>query len=106
MNKISILNADINHFRKGLAQGAKLYKDIAETMVFEQGLRGNVTDKFVRKIMPDTFDESGELTKTGKENVKSIINLLFNGKKKDCNVREFFNKLFAATTISTKQQIN
>lgn len=98
IKNVSILKADINDFRKNFTLGAKKYKDVAENMVFEQGLRGNVTDQFIRKIMPDNFDKSGKLTQTGKENIKSAINLMFNGKRKDCTIQEFFKELFAPQT--------
>ena len=53
MKNISILDANINIFRNEMAKAARKYKDVAETMVFEQGLRGDVDNRFVRKILPD-----------------------------------------------------
>ena len=45
MKNISILDANINIFRNEMAKAARKYKDVAETMVFEQGLRGPICEK-------------------------------------------------------------
>ena len=96
----SILNANINVFKNEMAKAARNYKDVAETMVFEQGLRGDVDKKFIRKILPDYFDKTGNLTETGRQGLKDLIADMFSKKTspEKVSVQKFFNELYRPLT--------
>lgn len=104
----SILNANINVFKNEMAKAARNYKDVAETMVFEQGLRGDVDKKFIRKILPDYFDKTGNLTETGKNGIKDIIFDMFSTKKskkvapEKVSVQKFFQELYRPIKVDLK----
>lgn len=72
-----ILNARISDFTEIYAQAAKFNKRIAQKMVFKHGLNGEVDDKFVRKVLPEHFDEAGMLTEKGKANIKDNLSNWF-----------------------------
>ncbi len=103
MNKVSIFDANISHFRKGFSNAAKKDIWVAEKMVFEHGLRGDVDNKFVRKILPDHFDKQGNLTGKGKENIRAALSVNIN--RAACSVKEFFkNYYFVAMKFANKQK--
>ena len=78
-----ILNATIKDFTKAYADSAKFNKRIAQKMVFNHGLEGEVDDKFIRKVLPETFDDAGNLTEKGKTTIKTQLEDWFNFIKKD-----------------------
>ena len=108
MKNISILDANINIFRNEMAKAARKYKDVAETMVFEQGLRGDVDNRFVRKILPDYFDKTGNLTESGKKGLKDIIFDMFSTKKskkavpEKVSVQKFFQEFYKPIKVDLK----
>jgi len=52
-------------------------------MVFNHGLEGEVDDKFIRKVLPEAFDDAGNLTEKGKTTIKTQLEAWFNFIKKD-----------------------
>lgn len=83
---MKILNATIKDFTQAYADSAKFNKRIAQKMVFNHGLQGEIDDKFVRKVLPETFDEVGNLTEKGKNTIKSQLQEWFNlAEKKDAS---------------------
>ncbi len=108
MKNISILDANINIFRNEMAKAARKYKDVAETMVFEQGLRGDVDNRFVRKILPDYFDKTGNLTESGKNGIKDIIFDMFSTPKskkvapEKVSIQKFFQEFYKPIKVNLK----
>ena len=81
-----ILDANIKEFTKVYADSAKFNKRIAQKMVFNHGLEGEVDDTFIRKILPETFDDAGNLTEKGKTSIKAKLKDRFGfAKKEDAN---------------------
>lgn len=80
-----ILDATIKDFTKAYADSAKFNKQIAQKMVFNHGLEGEVDDTFIRKVLPDTFDEAGNLTEKGKSSIKAKLTDWFNLVKKEAS---------------------
>ena len=80
---MKVFDATIKDFTKAYADSAKFNKRIAEKLVFNHGLEGEVNDKFIRKLLPETFDEAGNLTQKGKTSIKSKLQEWFNFTNKE-----------------------
>lgn len=66
---------------KGLANAMNRFavknKDFAEYLVYEHGLKGNVTPKFVTKAIGKAaggWDKSGKVTQQGISQIKKLLN--------------------------------
>lgn len=60
--KKPVTDMNIRDFVKLTKKLIRTSKPLAEELVFEQGLRGNVTQKFIRTTLPDRFTKSGDLS--------------------------------------------
>jgi uncharacterized protein YkvS len=74
---VSALNSNMFDYVKALNRIAMKHKKVAEILVFQEGLKGNVTPKFVRHIdnknSVRTFDSNFNFTK---ESLAEITELL------------------------------
>lgn len=80
MSKVSMINAGIRGFANAVKRMAVKNKEFAQELVFEHGLRGEITPNNLRKIgivsgkygKPQMYDEAGKLTKSGKAEVLRV----------------------------------
>lgn len=80
MSKVSMINAGIKGFANAVKRMAVKNKEFAQELVFEHGLRGEITPNNLRKIgivggkydKPQMYNEAGKLTKSGKAEVLRV----------------------------------
>ena len=74
---VSALNSNMFDYVKALNRIAAKHKKVAEILVYQEGLRGNVTPKFVRHLDNRneirTFDDNFNFTK---ESISEIAQLI------------------------------
>ena len=99
-----IMKMSINDFTKLVNRVAKEDKEFAMDLVSD-GLRGNVTPKFVRENadLGDAFEFSGELGRSGRKDLKGMIINQFKlpaGKKTDKMIKEMKIKDYMEMSLS------
>lgn len=84
-----ILQTNINDFANLLNNVCKTDKKVAQSYFYGAGLEGNVSAKFLRKILPsDRYDASGNMSVSLRCDLKRDLKNL--GLNKKATVREYF----------------
>ncbi len=74
MPKVSMINSTIKNIAADFTRYARFDKTFAERLVFDNGIKGHITDKaLMYDLGVDIFDRSGQITQDGTETVIDII---------------------------------
>lgn len=73
MTVVSMLTSNAKGFAKAVNRFAMKDKRFAEELVFNHGIRGQITPKALKGITKDMFDASGSLTNAGKKQINDLI---------------------------------
>ena len=71
--KVRALLSTAKGFANAVGRRAVQDKQFAQELVYQHGIRGNITPKNLKVITKDMFDASGKLTERGATEVQSIL---------------------------------
>ena len=74
MTVVSMLTSNAKGFAKAVNRFAMKDKRFAEELVYNHGIRGQITPKALKGITKDMFDASGNLTDAGKKQINELMN--------------------------------
>lgn len=80
MPRVSMIDSTIKNVAKDFTKYAQIDKSFAERLVFNNGIRGFISNKaIIHNLGFDIFDKGGEITNDG---LKSIIEIIKSNKLK------------------------